>query len=790
MLEVVLKSISKKLYEYFVVNSNVIAMQMPNGNYIPQAIRYDSDLFFQMLRKNSSLAVYQQKSYSSLIKWVCLDFDIMKGKEDDGTIEELYESCVLPSCRFLDERGIRYLVEYSGRRGIHIWIIFDAFFEKQVGFDFIDFILKNVDFGEKFNTVYGLDKFPATRFGKNKLGKAVKLPLSVHKKTNKQSMFLNVDEKINLTNRGIHTEEFYVQQNLILEQYQLNSLEIFAKIEINIDKHNNLKYRVQKYQKNRLDFQKLVESTQNSIVFVKLWNRINRGEMSYYDRVFLVGTFSQVDPELLNYIFSMQPNYDESLTQKYILKLKKSLYPITIAYLYDIYGESMEADMNPLETVLEYISRVMEIDLQPNNTVEEENITSIILEKEKKYLLYNDEVVEPKIYYDLQNMLNIDIQRIENRALRIIHEDTQSSNIDISPYYLFVRKELKGAKERDRILVSLSAEDRLLTTRLIYEFVYLINWKFNSYSYNMNFWEDDNLFFPYWSSWKNFVNDIELYLKFDIFDDYGIIKLDLSNFYDSIYLHSIYSDLKKMLVKKSKDGQNELLNILSFLSRYNDRIMKAIHGNIKGVPQGPAYARVLAEFYLSTVIEKFSNKYKNKNPDSIFKFYRYVDDMFILYKNIDDEFLVDIANEFSKVGLVINSEKSRDFGPIGEISSEKREEFFEDIYLNYQVKSFDSVEFLSDSEQNELIEFFDRYITRKGFWDINSANFLLGDFLDDNLQSYYIDKYYLNILESQYGRGSIFRKFYRIIFKKTKAVQLFFKNQDYQKIPLNTINEQ
>ena len=93
-------------------------------------------------------------------------------------------------------------------------------------------------------------------------------------------------------------------------------------------------------------------------------------------------------------------------------------------------------------------------------------------------------------------------------------------------------------------------------------------------------------------------------------------------------------------------------------------------------------------------------------------------------------------------------------------------------------------------EQNEIITFFDQYIKRKGKWDINDANFLLGDFLDENLQLYYIDKYYSDILTSSYGRGSIFSKFYRTIFKTPKLVFLFFSNRDYQKIPVNSINEQ
>ncbi|MDG3180366.1 hypothetical protein MKN84_01225 [Streptococcus suis] len=51
MTDMLLDKISKKLFEYFVTNPSVIAMQMPDGKYIPQAINYDYNLFCQMLEK-------------------------------------------------------------------------------------------------------------------------------------------------------------------------------------------------------------------------------------------------------------------------------------------------------------------------------------------------------------------------------------------------------------------------------------------------------------------------------------------------------------------------------------------------------------------------------------------------------------------------------------------------------------------------------------------------------------------------------------------------------------------
>ena len=191
-MEGILYKLARGLFNLFVANQNVIAMQMPDGNYVPQIINYDFTLFQQMLIKKSSLAVYQQKSFSSQIKWICFDFDILKDKEKEGSIEELVKLMVLPLCKVLDSLDISYLVEFSGRRGIHVWIIFDCFFEKQLGYDLMTEVLDKLNYENRLLEIYAIDRFPATRYGKNKFGKAVKLPLSAHKKNNnKQSFFFD-----------------------------------------------------------------------------------------------------------------------------------------------------------------------------------------------------------------------------------------------------------------------------------------------------------------------------------------------------------------------------------------------------------------------------------------------------------------------------------------------------------------------------------------------------------------------------------------------------------------------
>ena len=46
--------------------------------------------------------------------------------------------------RFPDENDIHYLQEFSGRRGIHIWILFEEMITKELGYDIVNTILNQI----------------------------------------------------------------------------------------------------------------------------------------------------------------------------------------------------------------------------------------------------------------------------------------------------------------------------------------------------------------------------------------------------------------------------------------------------------------------------------------------------------------------------------------------------------------------------------------------------------------------------------------------------------------------
>ena len=111
-------------------------------------------------------------------------------------------------------------------------------------------------------------------------------------------------------------------------------------------------------------------------------------------------------------------------------------------------------------------------------------------------------------------------------------------------------------------------------------------------------------------------------------------------------------------------------NLLNGLVEYNDYVMTRIYSGVRtGVPQGPAYARIIAEVFLSLVLDEITREYQDK-----IYLYRYVDDIIMISKPGFDlvSFYDFILKKLENKGLPVNMEKSRCYGLIGSLSETER----------------------------------------------------------------------------------------------------------------------
>jgi len=134
-----------------------------------------------------------------------------------------------------------------------------------------------------------------------------------------------------------------------------------------------------------------------------------------------------------------------------------------------------------------------------------------------------------------------------------------------------------------------------------------------------------------------------------------LYKLDLSNFYDSIYTHAIEwaiigkDKAKENVHKKTyKNNLGEMLDKLVRNTNYNET---------SGIPTGPFSSRIISEL----ILKKIDNDIENLTKEVGFKFIHYVDDYEFYFRNEADfkKIIPKIRKVFDFYRLKINESKSK-----------------------------------------------------------------------------------------------------------------------------------
>lgn len=775
-----IKQVAERLFDLFIVNPNVAAIQQPDGKYLTKYFTFNSQVLYKMLLNNGSMGCYQQGYRNGLVKWICLDFDCIDKENPD--IQWLFEQAVRPCLEYLESINIHHLVEFSGRRGIHIWIVFNNVMEKKQAYYIIEKLLQQVKYSEEIKSNFSIDRFPATAsaYG-NKVGKQVKIPLSVHSKGGRSFFF---DKNLDLA--ILDREDFWEYQHKILCSYVENDIEECLRV-LGLDiEEREMEWKYRQYQVVegvKCTAEQIVSVLSETTVYKKIFERLRSGIKESRDWFVLLGTLKYLNDsdDVLNEIFSMSPLYQREMTKEKIRQWKEKYNPATFGYLYDIYHINMEEELDPTMTGFMYLLIKLGVDKQ---YIEKKIMYQIseqktfqnaecIRNKEKNYILDNDEVVEISYWNRINYLVGYDLDRIDALVNEI--KTGRCKKIDLFEYRVYIRKE----KEKERKLVSLGAEERIITTYLATLLAYDIRDSWKSYSYNLMFLSDSDIFYNWYSSWENFIDSIKCYLEVPYLEDYGIMELDLKSFYDSVDYLSIYQILKERL-------SQEDCYIMECLIDFNDNLMRSINSGYRvGIPQGPAYARIIAEYFLTIVLEDLEIKCPELQKGE-YKFSRYVDDMFLVYsEDIDGEIAYNqIKTLLEKYGLHLNAEKSVDHGRIKDINSRKRAEILRFDKFHYEFKECD------DNWSLNSIEKYNRF-TKTIFaqeFNIDHVSYVFGKMQNQLYQKMYYESFAPNIFKESSGRGSAFIKFYRFVFSNEACLQMAIDKRLFSLIPINTIN--
>ncbi|KVX02247.1 reverse transcriptase domain-containing protein [Shewanella frigidimarina] len=775
-----LENLANKLHELFVMNQKLYAVQLDDGSYKTTYSPIYPAVIAKMLDNKGSLLTYQESE--GYVRWVCLDFDVKKEYLSEVNIHlDTLVTVVEQASDILKSMNIDFLLEHSGNRGIHIWVVFKTEVIKSVAYNFVSYVYNKIG---KLPKVIGIDLFPKVGVHNKKskgIGLGVKIPLSLHKKSNCYSYFL---ENITLTKVTKLDSNFIKSQTDIVDNYNLVDFDLVnATIDFSSENEVALDIIDIKTKKAIVGNNSSLDSILGHLAKCNnLQTIINnyRNGISNNDRLIIVGLLTrlkkQSDPNfsksILIEFFSRLPGYDELETLKRLSSLN-NLYPLSCSTLKKKFksncdGCSYNCVLTPLSLIPDI--EIVEVDKWFHIS---ESIFMDIKSAQINYINTNDEV--PIFHYEgiINDFSFIDFSfKLE-----------QLITGDLKPqieYYSFTRKE---SPNKTRELVSLSPADKLLSTASIgmIHNIWYDTFSNNSYGYRLNHNCNNGWIFEGWFSlWKTFINNIKEVINDEgnAYDDYQLIKIDLKNFYGSIdhqrlkikILDQPIEFIKNKIESLSQEEKSKYENIISYMFS----LIKLYHPNT-GLPQGPAFSRYLSEIYLLGLDELICDNIKTGHEF----YFRYVDDIFIFVQNENREHEIysKLIEWISLNSLELNYNKSLRMSVKEFKDNNIMDDYSDDNKYNID-QTTKHFAITTNKENNRALEQAKLLLAQSELGLKDDFRFVFTKFKEgfeldvdkSNVES--------QIITSEYGRGSMYSIFFDTYFFK-KSLVTYINEDEY-----------
>jgi len=753
--------------------------QLSDGNYSRTYGLLDASRIASNIAQRRSFGSYQ-KNLDSTVRWVCFDFDVAKeyiNTSSFSAVEDELNETVDQFCGKLKSLEIPYLLEFSGNRGMHVWILFSERIDYSYANKIANAIIEAADLQLPKSVL--LDLFPASKRHSDGVGLGVKLPLSKHTKSGKYSLLLRNTETSKLVQKvDILTDEIINQHIEILSRHPLISkpeieLKLSGFIELD-DESFFAPLRIKEVQiSSNFTFGSLTNLWNNAAPLAKLITRITVDKaLNIGERKLLVGLLSCVKSaskpdfsnKLLHHIFSKIENYDEDRTEENIRSLEKFSFP-TQDQIESVSNEKFSTILGTgdliahcIPNMQSFIDSTLEILIGDIETVRKAEI---------KYILQNDEVHSKRLLTEINYT---DGQEILASVLTLLKQPTAPQ------HYIHDRIEEK----KTRKLITLGLTGRMTTSAILSQILNLIkfNPSPNSHGYQINRgFKDGHIFKPWLNLWVRFVNNISSALESRDNQSYYIVKTDIEQFYDNIP----HENLKRLLMGgvNSKVDSNISMVTDENMSRYKALLdaLFAINAQLvksdRGLPQGPAYARFLAELYMDNIDANFDLELIS---GSVFLYQRYVDDIFFICETEEKarERLTALEKSLKTLGLKINHDKTI-VARISDFNSDFKKFTAQSKYVvDRASRNFDSTTII---EKNLAINEFIRIIQSDSCEDDLAFIFshLAGVSMLDSLKQEKV----VPTLKKGTGRGSMLRHLFAFVLASEDRWNLLFEIEKF-----------
>lgn len=776
-----LADISHKLHVLLATDQSYHAKQMPDGNYKTTPGLVTPRMIKDCILKEESIAIYQKNKDSS-VKWICFDFDVLKkhiGKESYLEARESLNNSLEDFCKKLENISIPYFLEFSGNRGFHVWVTLDKAVSYNVGYQIQQSILRLLKV--VYNSEYvGIDFFPSSASPTSGVGKCVKLPLSKHKKSGKYSSIICSLSDISTVNASDTLTQKMKEDAL----YVLDSHESLMKPDIEellgvFELMHEEEYYSDRVRKVKIEREFTIDELKahwekNEPLKNIMDSLFNENRLSNEQRMLFVGIFCNVSyknkdfgNKILHEIFSYTSNYDSLKSDKAISSLSSYYFPSQqqIESQGDAhFKETLDIEGLIRSCIPNYISHEQATFDMSHQDIE------ITRRAELNYLFQNDEA---------QARLTVDQLAVGDNQDFFEEGKAIIANPQLIKFYRHDRNE----GDKVRTLVSLKAPGRVVTSCILKQLIhfYRFDQNTNSHGYQANKgFSDGYIFKPWLYLWIQFVSNISSALEDENNKDFYVVKTDIKSYYENIP----HDNLKRLMlggVNKKIDTALASLNESSRI-KYTElvdslfKITSIIVNENKGMPQGPAYARYMAEIYLDNLDRKLEEKIQNSE---IFLYQRYVDDIFFIAetKETANTILSELEEELSLLGLRINRDKTKVVKVI-DFSHEFDQYKSQSKYAVDSVsKDFNSA---TDAQKDLAInEFISLIESDKSHEDLS---FIFSHLPNVPLLDKLKREKVLPVLKSGLGRGSLYKHLFTFIFETKENWSFLFEVEKYNSL--------
>ena len=613
------------------------------------------------------------------VKLIVFDIDLPKKFSEVGEdtlldnkenlipiIKKVYSTIItiLNSYSFYDKCIV---IEDTGGRGYHIWLFFNLPISAKDARAFALLILKKAD--------VQCEIFPKQdKITKEKYGNLIKLPLGIHKKYNRHSIFVEIiNKKISEIKKPFD----------LLKKIDPLPISIISKI-LKEEYETTSKLKEKLTSEKSPEFLKTVIENipetgnlfDNCKAFFNLRNKaISEKHLEHEERLALVYVLinTKDGKKFLHQILSYCSDYDKKRTQKEIDYLEsRRMKPISCRRLIEkgicekfCRSEILEQSTNPDSSEPSPIrfaswENVYEPEsLWKPNILSFENIyTKYNLyrawEQVKNYIKENEAIIDLYSYENFEEHLEENIETLRFELRNLIYKP--------QPYrFFYIRKNIKNKNFELRRMSFLQPRDYVVIQAIINIIgpTFEKNFSSNScigYRLDTKGVTGNSIFYTWQSAWHKRKERVTRFLFNP--ECFYYLKADILQFYDRINRLRLYD-----LILNEIRSEQEICDIIkSFLE---NKYIDDVEGNEillnppdKGIPQGPAFSAFFANIYLNDLDHQLEKK--------CFDYVRYIDDMVLLCRSKNElKQTKDLLSDYLNViDLELNVDKTSDLIPV------------------------------------------------------------------------------------------------------------------------------